>query len=102
MTETIQVEISSELARQLRPYARQLPQILELGLQQMQTQTDLEATTHRRRVQEALQAAGLSQPQPEPGSTTGLLSAAQRAELGRRFAADRPLSDLIIEERESR
>jgi len=100
--ETIQVQVSPELARQLRPYARQLPQLLELGLRQMQNQTDLGATAHRHQVREALQAAGLSQPQAEPIPPPGLLSAAQRVELGRRFATDRPLSDLIDEEREGR
>lgn len=37
--ETIQVQVSAELARQLRPYARQLPQILELGLRQIEQQS---------------------------------------------------------------
>jgi hypothetical protein len=36
--ETIQIRVSAELARQLRPYARQLPQILELGLRQLEQQ----------------------------------------------------------------
>ena len=41
--ETIQVKVSSELAQQLRPYYRQLPQILEWGLRYLeQQQTDPE------------------------------------------------------------
>ncbi len=36
--ETIQVQVSSELAQQLRFYARELPQILELGLRHWEQQ----------------------------------------------------------------
>lgn len=56
---------------------------------------------HRRRVREALTAAGLSLPAPPPAALS-TLTRERRAELARRFAAGGPLADLIIAEREER
>lgn len=50
--ETIQVQVSPELARQLRPYAEQLPQILELGLRQIEQQSQQD------KVRQALEGTG--------------------------------------------
>jgi hypothetical protein len=60
--------------------------------------TDIDA--HRRRVRAALVAAGLSLPTPDTPPAASLLSAERRDELAHRFAVGRPLSELIIEERE--
>jgi len=59
------------------------------------------AADHRRRVRDALTAAGLSLPAP-PSAAPSTLTSERRAELARRFAAGGPLSDLIIAEREER
>jgi predicted DNA-binding antitoxin AbrB/MazE fold protein len=56
---------------------------------------------HRQRVHEALVAAGLSLSLPDLPAAS-LLSAERREELARLFSAGRPLSELIIEEREGR
>ena len=55
---------------------------------------------HRRRVRETLVAAGLSLPTPDAPPAASPISAERRDELAQRFAAGRPLSELIIEERE--
>jgi predicted DNA-binding antitoxin AbrB/MazE fold protein len=57
---------------------------------------------HRQQVHEALIAAGLSLPLSEPSTVTSSLSAERREELARLFSTGRPLSELIIEEREGR
>jgi hypothetical protein len=101
--ETIELQVSPELAQRLRQHTDQLPQILEWGLRHLeQEQGLLEADIQRRRVREALQTAGLSLSRSASPSTAGLLSSGQRAELSRRFSAGRPLSELITEEREDR
>jgi predicted DNA-binding antitoxin AbrB/MazE fold protein len=59
-----------------------------------------EIAAHRRQVHEALTSAGLSLSQPGPPSDLPLLSPARREELARLFGSERPLSDLIDEERD--
>lgn len=61
-----------------------------------------DAAEHRRQVREALVEAGLSLPSPPPPPASSPISAERREELARLFAAGRPLSELIIEEREGR
>ncbi len=59
-------------------------------------------SNHRQRVREVLVQAGLSQPAPNTLPAPSPLSAERREELARLFATGRPLSELIIEEREGR
>jgi len=60
-----------------------------------------EATAHQQQVRDLLAAAGLSQPVPDHLSTDSEpLSTERRAELAQRFSIGRPLSELILEERE--
>lgn len=61
-----------------------------------------DAAAHRRRIHEALVAAGLSLPAPYKSPSSDLLSAERREELARLFSTGRPLSELIIEERNER
>ncbi|MFQ5613286.1 MAG: antitoxin family protein [Anaerolineae bacterium] len=61
-----------------------------------------DSIAHRRRVREALIAAALSLPTPEAPPTASPLSAERRQELAQLFSAGRPLSELIVEEREGR
>ncbi len=88
------------ILRPLTPLA--LPEHARVQIQVQQVSTLAEAAAHRRRTQEALIAAGLSLPDARPLPVTGSLSAEQRVELARRFSIGRPLSELIIEEREGR
>lgn len=45
--ETIKVQISSELAEQLRPYSEQLPEILELGLRHLEQKQKEQDKVHQ-------------------------------------------------------
>jgi hypothetical protein len=70
---------------------------------QIYVQPTLNAVEHRHRVSEALVMAGLSLPKPEIAPAIKPLSTQQRKALAQRFGrAGRPLSELIIEEREGR
>ena len=57
---------------------------------------------HHRQVYEALVRAGLSSPEPDPVPPGEPLSEEEREELARRFAVGKPLSEIIIEERDGR
>lgn len=61
-----------------------------------------EPIAHRRRVREILAAAGLSHPTNRDSTIAQPLSPEERTALAHRFTGDRPLADLIIEEREGR
>lgn len=61
-----------------------------------------EALAHRRQMREALVQAGLSLLPPSPAAVPASISADRRAELARIFSVGRPLSEIIIEEREDR
>jgi hypothetical protein len=71
--ETIQIEVSSELARRLRPYQTKLPRILEWGLHHVEGETGAEtgaesapeAMSWQKRVVAALRRAGAVGPDPE-------------------------------------
>jgi len=79
-----------------------LPEHTQVQISVQPLPTPDEAQEHRRQVHEALVAAGLIRPTSASPSTRQPLSPEERAELARRFSGDRPLSDLIIEEREGR
>jgi hypothetical protein len=61
-----------------------------------------EVMTHRQQVRQALMAVGLSLPTPDTPPDATPISAERRAELARLFAGERPLSELIIDDREGR
>lgn len=64
--------------------------------------TSSDSVKHRHQVREVLVAAGLSLPTPPVPPATSPISAERREELAHLFAAGRPLSEIIIEEREGR
>jgi len=57
---------------------------------------------HRCRGRKVLNATGLVLPEPDTPPFVQPLSAAERHELARRIPTGRPLSEIIIEEREGR
>jgi len=89
--ETIQVQVPLELARRLEPHQRELPQILEWGLQH------IEAEQHQ--LTAALRQAGAIGPEPE--QVAQYLEQQAGAWMPVQ-ASGQPASDLIIEERDSR
>jgi predicted DNA-binding antitoxin AbrB/MazE fold protein len=78
-----------------------LPERTEVQVSIKPLAVSADADAHRRRVREVLVAAGLVLPQPEapPGQP---LTEQERDELARRIPPGRPLSEIIIEEREGR
>lgn len=87
----------------LRPLTPlELPEHTQVQVYVQPVPAPTEAQEHRRQVREALAAAGLSLPPPHAHPAAQPLSAEQRAALARRFSAERPLSDLIVEDREGR
>jgi len=100
MNSTVIAIYENGVLRPLTPLA--LPEHARVQIQVRQVLLPTDATEHRGQVQEALVAAGLSlQSSPVP-PVSGPISAERREELARRFAAGRPLSELIIDEREGR
>ena len=99
--ETIQIEISSELARRLRPYQSELPRILEWGLRRAEGKTEAESNTEARSLQErivaALRQAGAVGTDPEKVAQYLSERSWTPVEVG-----GKPLSEMIVEERNSR
>ncbi|MBC8264231.1 MAG: hypothetical protein H8E47_08935 [Anaerolineales bacterium] len=106
--ETIQIQVSSELARRLRPYQRELPRILEWGLRHVETETEvetraesvLEAMALQKRVVAALRRAGAVGSNPE--EMVQYLAQRENQRWTPIQAGGRPASEMIIEERDSR
>lgn len=97
--ETIQIEVSSELARRLRPYQRELPRILEWGLRHVEVKTETEPAPTRADVLAALRSTGILV-ELDPA-----IAARYRAGLDQQGhipvqVEGKPLSEMIIEERD--
>jgi predicted DNA-binding antitoxin AbrB/MazE fold protein len=88
------------ILRPLTPLA--LPEHARVEVYVQQVLAPIDAAEHRRQVREALVAAGLSLPGPLSPPASSPISAERREELAHLFAGERPLSELIIEEREGR
>jgi predicted DNA-binding antitoxin AbrB/MazE fold protein len=98
MDETITAIYENGVLRPLAPLA--LPEHARVQISIKPAPAPADAETHRRQVIEALAAAGLTSPAPVNPSMP--LSEGGRDELARRIPAGRPLSEIIIDEREGR
>ncbi len=92
---SITIQVPKELATRLKPYREKLPQILELGLEQLETKTEPNLRARERTLQ-VLRSTGLIQ----PINFTWL----DHPRRGRRRHSPvkmpgKPLSELIIEQR---
>jgi hypothetical protein len=94
---TISLKVSDELARRLAPYRDRLPEIVELGLSQVESGAEEDADTNRSALKAQVLAAWRS---------TGLITAPESAtRAGTRVrrtpvkAGGTPASELIIAER---
>jgi predicted DNA-binding antitoxin AbrB/MazE fold protein len=99
-TVTVMAIYENGVLHPLTPLALPERTRVQIHVQQVSAPTD--AAEHRRQVHEALVAAGLSLPASSSPSVSSPISAERREELARLFAAGRPLSELIVEEREGR
>jgi predicted DNA-binding antitoxin AbrB/MazE fold protein len=99
-TVTVMAIYENGVLRPLTPLA--LPEHTRVQIHVWQVPVPTDAAGHHRQVREALVAAGLSLPSSPLPPASSPISAERREELARLFAAGRPLSELIIEEREGR
>ena len=99
MNETITAIYENGVLRPITPLA--LPEHTTVRLLIQSPPLGDQAETHRRDVVAALVAAGLTLPTLET-SPAAPLSEEQRDDLARRVPPGRPLSEIIIEEREGR
>lgn len=106
--EIIQIPVSSELARRLRPYQRELPRILEWGLRRVERETEAETRAEsmseamelQKRVVAALRRAGAVGPDPE--EIAQYLAQRENQRWSPIQAGGKPASQMIIDERDSR
>ena len=99
--ETIQVNVSTRLARRLKPHSEELARILELGLRQIEETARAEPDTKdlaaQKQVVAALQQAGAVGPTPE---VTAQYLAKRRARSWKPIATGgQPASQMIVEEK---
>jgi predicted DNA-binding antitoxin AbrB/MazE fold protein len=97
---TITAIYENGVLRPLTPLT--LPEHTHVQIQVRRVLKPTDVPEHRRRVSEALVVAGLSLPTSDIPSVSSPISTERREELARLFATGRPLSELIIEEREGR
>jgi len=100
MNNTITAVYEKGVLRPLTPLT--WPEYTQVQIHVQRVSTPTQVSEHRRRVREALVAAGLSLPTSGASVSPSPISAERREELARLFAAGRPLSELIVEEREGR
>jgi predicted DNA-binding antitoxin AbrB/MazE fold protein len=100
MNSTVGAIYERGILRPLTPLT--LPEHTRVQVQVQRVLSPTDAAEHRRQVHNALVAAGLSLPTPPFTPATNLISEERRESLAHRFATGRPLSELIIEEREGR
>jgi predicted DNA-binding antitoxin AbrB/MazE fold protein len=79
-----------------------IPERSHVRIQIEQVLPDSDVALHRRQVQEALAAAGLSLSAPDGQLPARPLTPQRQAELARLFSTGRPLSELTMEERGER
>ena len=100
MDQTITAIYENGVLRPLTPLALPEHTVVEISIRPLPSAAAAEA--HRRRVRKVLSAAGLVLPEPDTPPFVQPLSAAERHQLACRIPTGRPLSEIIIEEREGR
>jgi predicted DNA-binding antitoxin AbrB/MazE fold protein len=100
MKQTITAIYENGVLRPLTPL--ELPDHAEVRIQIETTPERPEAETHPRAVDAALIAAGLLTPRVVAQAVSRPLSDSERATLSRRIPAGRPLSEIILDERDGR
>jgi hypothetical protein len=99
--ETIQIQISTELAQRLRPYQDDLPRILEWGLRYLAekdlSKLDLEELVNQERTIAVLRQAGIAG--PDLNTMTNYLAEPDNQNWQSIPASGQPASEIIIAER---
>jgi predicted DNA-binding antitoxin AbrB/MazE fold protein len=100
MDQTITAIYENGVLRPLTPLELPEHTAVEVAVRRLPSPTT--ATAQRRHTREVLIAAGLVLPESDASPAVQPLSAAERQALARHLPAGRPLSEIIIEEREGR
>jgi hypothetical protein len=106
--ETIQIEVSPELAQRLRPYQDELSDILERALRQVEQEREMQAEAKlsagelalQRQISVALHQAGARGADPE--MVTQYLDSGENQDWVPIQTNGKPASEMIVEERDSR
>jgi hypothetical protein len=99
--ETIQVEVSPELAQRLRTHSGKLTQILEWGLHYIEAEEKTEAKSvslERRKTLDALRASGLML-ELDPTLAARYQAGADKSRRTPIYVKGKPLSEIIVAER---
>ena len=101
--ETIQVRVSPELARRLRPYQSELPRILEWGLCRLERETDAgpPTSTTREEILTVLRSTGILV-ELDPSIAARYRAGSDQRRCTPVQVQGKPLSEMIIEERNRR
>ena len=91
----VTISISDELMEKLRPHLKELPRVLELGLQQMQPALEEKPLSHRERIMHLLAAKGVK-PLDKSLLPEGVLDCPRQRPLR---IPGKPVSEIIIEQR---
>lgn len=100
MSQTITAIYENGVLRPLTPLA--LPDRSEVRIRVEAAPEPPDAETHRRQVDVVLLTAGMMVPRTSPDRIQPPLSDAERDALARNIPVARPLSELILEERDGR
>jgi len=101
MSQTITAIYANGVLRPVTPL--DLPEQAQVEIEVKQVATpEAERLDERSRIHQALVAAGLTLEHPVNPQPAAPLSAEERERIGRVFAVGKPLSEIIIEEREGR
>lgn len=102
MEETITAVYEQGMLRLLKPLDLLEHTRVRISVQPERNIDDLPPAERREALRAILREAGLVVEREQILPTAHLLSEEEREELGRRFAGDPPLSQIIIEERDGR
>ena len=95
MTE-ITITIPDALMNKLRPYMRELPLVLALGIEQLNQSVPAEIHSERARILRLLTNLGVAQPLDKNLLPSGVIDAVRQKPL---IVSGKPVSEIIIEQR---
>jgi hypothetical protein len=95
MTE-LTISIPDPLMERLRPYLRNLPRVLELGVERLEQSTPSTAQSERERILRLLADKGIARPLDRRLLPPGVLTAPRQKPL---VIPGKPVSEIIIEQR---
>jgi len=90
------ISIPDELMEKLRPHLKELPRLLELGMEQIEQVMPSEKLSHRERIIRLLADKGLAHPLDKNLLPAGVVDSPRQKPLA---IPGKPVSEIIIEQR---